>query len=315
MRERTIITATDDNYVLPMLTMIYSADRNKTKSFSLTVGYVRDKLSEENQILISKCLFRLGIKFRLLPVDLTDEFKDNHHISMTSYARLVMADLAKGSVLWLDADLICHKGWDRIYEVSKNAKSEYLVFGVKDPIVGQKSFQTNTRNHAVLRMKADYFNAGVLFIDCDLWREKCMQERWRIAHKNYANLGFQYSDQCILNYISFQSFAHLPTEYNSFPISATNERNLEAKISHFAGPIKPWNFRHQNLFVVGNRNKRKSISEYLRIRDEFINLFESIDPETSKALRKMSNLLSSKKGTIKLMIEYSRFKKNTIKSS
>ncbi len=140
-----------------------------------------------------------------------------------------------------------------------------------------------------------------------------MPERWRMAHKNYENLGFQFSDQCILNYVAFNSFAHLPSEYNSFPILTTLEEVPEARISHFAGPIKPWNFTHHDLFILGRRKKREKFIEYLQVRDDFIKTCESIDVDTGLALRRMSDLLLLQKSLIRLVSDYLKLRKNLTK--
>jgi lipopolysaccharide biosynthesis glycosyltransferase len=64
------------------------------------------------------------------------------------------------------------------------------------------------------------------------------EESFEELVSNYETLGFQWSDQCILNYVVKGKYQKLDSSLNSIP----EEFDIyKTKILHFAGESKPWN--------------------------------------------------------------------------
>ena len=270
MTSRVVISAVDDNYVLPLLVMIHSAKKYSNNDFRFVLGYDPKSLSAANIKLIEECLAVLKVPFSTICVTLEGRFEDNNHITATAYARLPMADVLSGTVLWLDADLICKPGWDEIFEFFDGNLGGKTVAGVRDSVITSSHFLANTKNLAMIKMQDKYFNSGVLLIDCISWQLLNTSDRWPVVVQNYDNFGFQLSDQCVLNYLFADSHRLLPPEYNVLAFYSSSTAREQAKILHFAGPIKPWSYRRFSFKILFSLLSRRDIWDYLDLEKEFM---------------------------------------------
>jgi lipopolysaccharide biosynthesis glycosyltransferase len=270
MASRVVISAVDDNYVLPLLVMIHSAKKYSKNDFRFVLGYDPNCLSATNINLIEECLTLLKVPFSKICVTLKGRFEDNNHITATAYARLPMADVLSGTVLWLDADLVCKPGWDEIFEFFDGDLGGKTVAGVRDSVITSSQILANTKNLAVIKMQEKYFNSGVLIIDCISWQLMNTSERWPVVVQNYDNFGFQLSDQCVLNYLFADSHRLLPPEYNVLAFYSSRTAREQAKILHFAGPMKPWSYRRFSFKIFFSLLSRRDIWDYLDLETELL---------------------------------------------
>ena len=272
MPNQTVISAVDDNYVLPLLVMIHSAKKNSKSDFQFVLGYDPASLSTANLELIEECLTFLKVPFSKLNLNLENEFKHNGHITPTSYARLPMADALSGLVLWLDADLICRPGWDEIFEFFDANQGGKIVAAVRDSVATSGRIPVNTKNLAKVKMRGDYFNTGVLLVDCNSWRLSNASERWPVLVENSDELGFEFSDQCVLNFLMEDSYHLLPTEFNVLAFYSSRVARAQAKILHFAGIEKPWNYRRLSSKILFTNFSRRDIWEYIDLQNELLQI-------------------------------------------
>jgi lipopolysaccharide biosynthesis glycosyltransferase len=102
----------------------------------------------------------------------------------------------------------------------------------------------------------EYFNAGVMLMNLEAWREHDISKRCHACLLDYPNY-FSHPDQDAINYVLRDSWLRLDRRWNVFPASAllrigwlafeddgTRQRELlndeqRAMILHYAGP-KPW---------------------------------------------------------------------------
>jgi len=298
MSDARVITAIDDNYLLPLLIMAFSAKKHSDKKFELIIGYDDRKLSSQNRDLITACLEILQISFRFISVHIDDQLLDNSHITSTAYVRLYLADILEGIVLWLDADLICLPNWDDLFRDYREDLTRVLVAGVRDPIVTRKKVRNYSKNMSLLHMGDDYFNSGVLLINCDFWNEVDVPESWPIVAKNYENLGFEFSDQCILNYMCKDSYRLLPQEFNQLALGGRSQSEIPTKILHFAGPIKPWDYKRFSPMIVLSKLRRCDINRYLKVQSELIQQVGVANISAKKELKDISKVLVSRKSRL-----------------
>jgi len=295
MTKRVVISAVDNNYVLPLLVMIHSAKKNSNNDFQFVLGYDSKILSAANVKLIEECLTLLKVPFSTIGLTLDGRFKDNHHIMATSYARLPMADVLPGLVLWLDADLICKPGWDDIFELFDDNLGGNTVAGARDSVVTSSNFRENTQNLALVKMQERYFNAGVLIINCSLWQLSNTSERWPAVVKNYDNLGFNFSDQCVLNFLFEDSHQPLPSEFNVLAFYSSRTAREQAKILHFAGIVKPWVYRRFSSKILFSILSRRDIWDYLDLQKEFLQVVRRANRDDWKLLHSTSRLNKEEK--------------------
>jgi lipopolysaccharide biosynthesis glycosyltransferase len=120
------------------------------------------------------------------------------------------------------------------------------------------------KRHASLNMKetSDYFNAGILMINLELWRKHNVSKRViEFVEKNPKVI--LYMDQCGLNSIIDGAWKKMPPKYNlqSLFFGEDSERFLAAfdknemedslknpVIVHFTGVFKPWNFGEKHPY-------------------------------------------------------------------
>lgn len=289
MTSRVVISAVDDNYVLPLLVMLHSAKKYSKNDFQFVLGYDPKSLSATNINLIEECLTLLQVPFSKICVTLKGRFEDNNHITATAYARLPMADVLSGTVLWLDADLICKPGWDEIFEFFDGGLGGKTVAGVRDSVNTSIQFLANTKNLAIIKMQKRYFNSGVLIIDCISWQLLNTSERWPVVLQNYDNYGFQLSDQCVLNYLFVDSHRLLPSEYNVLAFYSRRTAREQAKILHFAGPDKPWSYRRFSFKILFSLLSRHDIWNYLDLEREFLRVVQRASQGDWKLLHSISH--------------------------
>jgi len=287
MSKNVVVTAIDDNYVLPFLVMLYSAKKNAIKEFRCVLGFEPKNLSETHRDLILKCSNALNITLDFMPLSLSESSRDNNHITAIAYAKLSMADVMPGTVLWLDVDLICRLGWDKIFDTTREALQTKTLAGVKDSVVTAESYRSYSRNLALAKKGNDYFNTGVLMFNCEMWRSNGIPLRWPHVQKNYINLGFQYSDQCVINYVIKDSFYLLSSEFNVLAFHSSKDLRKRAKILHFAGPIKPWNYRKYSLSVFVSCFSYLDIWDYLKLQKEFIDSIKGSRGVDKRALARL----------------------------
>ena len=289
MKVNRVVSAIDDKYVLPLLVMAYSAQNNRTKDFEMILGYDSNKLSVKNREMISKCFEIFDIPVHFQSFSLNSGFADNNHISATSFGRLLIYDSTPGYVLWLDADLICLPAWDQIFADYEYDIAETVIIAARDMFTDDDVFLNSSKNIAIQLMGKNYFNTGVSLVNCDLWRERGISEVWPLLQGNYAENGFQFSDQCVTNYACVNHYKHLDAKYNSFALSRIRNLETERRILHFAGPFKPWQFTKLSPRVHFSGLKRSDVLLYLKIQNEMIERIKLSDDQVGKALVKYSH--------------------------
>jgi len=139
------------------------------------------------------------------------------------------------------------------------AVQDYNVANWKHPhtSIGRSYLATlNAQEAENLNLDTPYFNAGVLVVDLNRWREKGIKEK---ALKYARQLGSDgLGDQDAVNRAVDGDWCALPLEWNVqgaiFFLEMLEDTPLKArllpqrpslprgaKIMHFAGPLKPWN--------------------------------------------------------------------------
>lgn len=255
---------------MPLLVMLSTAKMNSRFDFHVVIGYLKEDLSIENISLVSAVLEILDIDFEFRSILTENVMFNNAHISRTSFVRLVLFEELCGVVLWLDADLVCLSNWDEVISLNLHNTKKYLVGGVVDPIVANPNFQQNSKNLAAITMGASYFNSGVILVNCDIWKESKMPSEWRLLASHYEEFGFQFSDQCILNYLVRDRFFLIPPSYNRILLAHPRLVSENDRILHFAGPDKPWHYSKRSLRPFFGGVNSREIFRYISVQEKII---------------------------------------------
>lgn len=291
-KQYTVASALDDNYVIPFLVMAYSANQNsEKKNFSFRIAHGEKLLSETNRILISRVLVNLNVTHDFVSLELDQNLKKERYISVTAFSRLFLADTMEDNFLWLDSDLICLPGWDQIFTDYTLSQQTNSICAVVDASTQRErmAHRNNTSNAAKIKMREAYFNSGVMLVNPKLWRQINISKSWKDVYRDYEALGFQFADQCILNYLCSNSIHHMARKYNTFGFRRGNFLGKgDVRIIHFAGGEKPWHYKKNILeIVLFSRLKASYVCKYMDYAENLTNFLDKNDFESSQVLRDM----------------------------
>ena len=184
--------------------------------------------------------------------DIFKDYKTLEHISSSSsYYRLMIPKLInQDRVLYLDADIIVNGPLSDFYYSDLNGAP---VGVVKDYGMGEH-FPFPYLDASVSK---NYFNSGVLLIDCVKWRNEGLVDTLLQTVEEYGDQVL-YGDQCILNIVLREK-----AKYYSFTENAQvqyieaikNRHNIKSisldatpTIIHYAAKHKPWDNHNPTLF-------------------------------------------------------------------
>lgn len=224
----------DENYLDQLLFVMYKCFRTSTNHHNYFVFH--ENLSSSAIKKIEKLSLNTSVKVSVIRLEASNIFFDNGHIARSSMLRLSVIQEMNTPYMHLDVDTLPRSGWDSIEKFMPSPES--IIAAVKQP--GILQIGNKSRNQAIQLMGESYFQTGIFLINPKRWILDDLQTKTEAAVKNYDNYGFEFSDQCILNFVVGHKYSSLPSDFNSFPINA---RIKLSKIIHFAGPNKPWNVK------------------------------------------------------------------------
>ena len=264
-----IVCATDNEYVLPLLVAIYSAKNNAIGDFELTLAHFPSELSKKNLEILTDALSMIEVSFELKELCLDENMIKQFHITPTAYSRLLLADQLSGIVMWLDADTLCLPGWDSIFLDDSNVPDGVTLSAIRDSMVSSNPL-IKTKNQSIIRMGQDYFNTGILLIDCDRWTKLNFADKWPRLLIESNQRGFEYADQCVLNFMCFNEVKYISVIYNTLAATRRREHKNHPRILHFAGNVKPWHYSMVNFRILRGILYPKDVYKYLKYQSRLI---------------------------------------------
>ncbi|MDE2402262.1 MAG: glycosyltransferase family 8 protein [Burkholderiales bacterium] len=245
-----IVLACDEGYAMPLATTMRSiveanAGHWPTPFYVLSDGFrkktmqrVMDSLPEG-----SACVEWLTVSLEPFRGMVTIA-----HISAMTYARFLLSDLLPPTVhrvLYLDADLLV---LGDLEPLCNTPLDECCIGAVTDHGLDSLVKRRDSKCAGMPQVR-DYFNAGVLLIDLDRWREARIGEKamqYLIEHPHTP-----FCDQDALNAVLDGAWKQLDSTWNFQRHLHTRLRELTAedrpKIVHFITAAKPWNPEIPNL--------------------------------------------------------------------
>jgi lipopolysaccharide biosynthesis glycosyltransferase len=174
---------------------------------------------------------------------------DNVHVSEATYYRIYFDDffdINSENMIYLDSDIICMSDpYDLLITFIKQINNQNCVIGAVTHIT------KNTENHdrfEDLKMNSSkYFNAGVIIININRWRELNLKDKVQKKLES-SDLELKNWDQDLLNNVIDGQYVELPDVLNwSMKIDEKIEnKGLGFKkyknpiFLHFFGKQKPW---------------------------------------------------------------------------
>ncbi len=265
-QDNVVACGIDNNYVWPLLVMLTSAHRNSRVRFRILICYDDRYLDSNMRYLIAKYLEHVQIKYEFVEIYVEIKATYATYLTPTTYTRLYLADQSSDIFLWLDADIMCRKGWDQLFDFKPGPEFGAIAAGVRDPLVDKFNNQEYSRNSAVQKAKENYINTGVLSIDSKAWRKYLTEEDWKSVAEKGLSLGFQFQDQCVLNYVLWGKIRFISAEFNYLIRNEDGRKISNPKIAHFSGWEKPWHFSNFELWFRSPKEHRDLYREYSRLQ-------------------------------------------------
>lgn len=184
------------------------------------------------------------------------DFKTTKQWNIATYFRLLLPELIDINVervLYVDCDIIFR---GKIRELYDTDLGDNIIGAVEDHVLSPRI--SLNYNHGI-HPESFYFNAGVILIDLQKWREQMITKKcFEYLHKHEP----MHLDQDTLNAVLQGKWKHLSYRYNfmsdfhsayfskkDFEMDMHKEYPYYPIIIHFTG-IKPWNHASRSAYKV-----------------------------------------------------------------
>ena len=262
MKKETIHIACniDDAYLKYCIVMLTSLfENNRDESFRIHIiaasltyeSRKKLRLWVEGRYKQELCIYEAGEKMLKGCAIYGDS-----HISMATYYRIFLESILPedvSKVLYLDCDLIVNGPVNACWHTDI---SRYAIGCVEDMWSGK------TDNYERLSYDASfsYFNAGVLLVNLNHWREMKFQNKAMQYIPGHID-KLVFNDQDVLNALLYDKKQFLPFRYNvqdgflrrkrrirptSIPL--LDEELKHPVIIHYTGGKKPWQYKSQHPY-------------------------------------------------------------------
>lgn len=238
-----IVLACDENYAMPLATMLRSLVEANVRHWPLDVAVLTDGFADGVRARVGASLPQGSVSLRWHLIDLSRfaELPLMPHISRITYARFDIENVFRNDVervLYLDTDLLVLDDLGPLFAFDLG---DHVLGAVTDDHIDVAD-RAGEDKLAGVPAVASYFNAGVLVIDLLRWR------RHEIAREAIEYLArcptSPYSDQDGLNVACDGKWAALDGRWNY-------QRHRTARIAplppaerpavvHFITGMKPW---------------------------------------------------------------------------
>lgn len=239
-----ICFATDDNYV-PFLTVaLASLLDNSSKENFYKIYVLTSHLSEENMnSILKQATENSEIKFVQLSKEL-DKVQDMFHLrdyySKETYYRIFIPNLFPEyeKVLYLDCDITVVGDVSELYNTQIHG---YYVGAVQEEVMQTFEVFGNYVEKADGINRKNYFNAGILLINCRRWRNKLIAERFVDLLNRYKFRVVQ--DEDYLNVLCKDNIKWLPLGWNKTSYKNESFDDKDLKIIHWKINWRPWKYK------------------------------------------------------------------------
>ncbi len=279
---RPIVLACDAAYAMPLATTLRSIVEANRNSWPLDFHVLSEGFSEDTKNRVFDSLPNGAASIRWLAVDLSPfgDFATLSHISKMTYSRFLIPSIfpdTVSKVLYLDTDLLVLDDLNTLWETDlEGAVLGAVTDDLDHYLKGDKEGCAEVPRLKEIPRVRNYFNAGVLLIDLDRWREERISEKSLKYLAQHPTLPF--ADQDALNVIGDCLWKQVESRWNfqdhyEKRIAEMNP-NARPGIVHFVTRFKPWkpssasvnalfydDFRNRTLFARTFREKLWEIIE------------------------------------------------------
>jgi len=281
-----ICFATDDNYV-PFLTVaLASMLDNASKENFYMIYVLTSHLSEENMKSIKKHeVENCSIEFVQLSKEL-DKVQNMFHLrdyySKETYYRIFIPNLFPqyNKVLYLDCDITVLADVSELYNTQIHG---YYVAAATEEVMQTYDVFGNYVEQADGINRKEYFNAGILLINCRRWRNKLIAERFVDLLNRYKFRVVQ--DEDYLNVLCKGNVKKISLGWNKTSYKNDDFDDKDLKIIHWKITWRPWKYKdvlYEDYFW-----------KYAKETDFYDKLIEMRDSRTEEDFKKDQLLMEN----------------------
>ncbi len=279
--EIVVATAADQGYVVPLAATVRSLIDALDEQTRIRVFVLDGGLAGESRAHLEESWRHSHVRIEWLQPDMDrlSHFPVSHHVTLTSYARLLLPDLLPGDVtkvIYLDADMIVRRDLQELFDEPLGDALALAVQETAAPWIDAQIATPDYENRAPYIAAATpianyrelgidpelpYFNAGFFVFDARQWREEqisrqvlaCLED-----HREHVLWWDQYALNVVLagrwravdpRWNQSAGIFGYPTWAESPFSSETYERLLaDPWIVHYCSPTKPWHFYCEHPF-------------------------------------------------------------------
>lgn len=253
-----IVFASDNNYAQHTAVAMASVLLNTKSPDKIKFFLIDDNIQQDNREKILSTVKNLNGSIEFVKIKNTnlENCYVSGELSRASYFRLDIAnilDVHVKKIIYLDCDLLVYDDIEKIWNI--DMRNRPIAATCDYGIMASKRIRMQKNKYIGLPFDADYFNAGVLMMDLDMWREyDYAKDIIKLATENkYPN-----HDQDALNKFFMHNWQEIPLRWDVIPpvfnlflkiIINKKLRNkaIEAKLNpaifHYAGGYKPWEYK------------------------------------------------------------------------
>lgn len=263
-----VFYACDDRFVKYTIVSLSSMIANARRGLDYRVYVLYSDLSDERKSELKKLenenfsISFVNMSQRLESIEKKLPIRD--YYSKTTYYRIFIPEIFESydKVIYVDSDTIVTGDVAQLYETEL---SDNYVAACHEQAMVQVDEYGTYAERAVGISRHEFFNAGVLLINCRKFREKALADRFIDLLGEYDFKVTQ--DEDYLNVLCRDRVLWLDQRWNTEIFGEIEYPIEEAKIIHYIMTSKPWHYpdcRHADIFW----SYAKNTSVYSDIQNE-----------------------------------------------
>ena len=239
-----VFYACDDGYVKYLYVSMKSLIENASRLHRINIHILHEDITEEHQKQIKKLetlnvnIYFENVSEQFAKIDKNLPIRD--YYSKTTYYRLFLPEMFKqyNKAIYIDGDTIVTGD---ICKMFRHQLGDNYVGAARDQVIAQlELFRTYTNRVLGIRPE-NYFNAGVLLINCKAFRKQKILKKFNELRDTYSFVVAQ--DQDYLNVICKNKVLWLQDKWNAQTVGKLACPKEDACIIHYNLGEKPWFYR------------------------------------------------------------------------
>jgi len=267
----TVAFASNENGIAPLSMSIWSLLRHAKESTVYDIRILSEEISDSSKKHLHSVVESFGARHKLSFIEMAEFYKNTAQLDnlcgrwpYSTWARAFTPKLMPDVqlLLYLDIDILVCDDCHKLFEIDMKNKAAGVVY------------EADPSPDAYFRKRLDlpldipgYFNAGVLLMNLDVFRQENLTDKMLTFARNNADV-IEYPDQDPLNAVLYDKAIKLHPRWNwndlgtrrlihrkadstrtirTATVKEAVEASLYPGIIHFCGDYKPWQYDNHHI--------------------------------------------------------------------